>query len=851
MNIRSRLLSGVAFLCIATAASAQDATQRSDPEEQQAQPEPDRSDPEAVFDDEGGDEQTVVVTGTRARGSAIGDIPPEETLTSRDVLATGATDINELLEALSPQIGSARGRGGERPVMLLNGKRVSGFRELRDIPTEAISRVEILPEEVGLKYGYSADQKVVNIVLRPRFRSTTAMLRGQAATEGGHVGGVADVTRLMIGEKGRTSVNIRAEGNGMLTEDERDVLADPEGDDSEQAQAARSLVGSRRELRGTVTVNRELGQVGATGNVELQHNEGRSLIGLGETLVEPLARNTSTDSAHAGAAFEGNVSSWRWSVTGNADADRRVTQTDRDAGLRDRAKTTTLSGDVDATAHGNLFRLPAGDASTTVKLGASTLHLDSDRSRNGVESSGSLGRTMGTAAVNIDLPISSRRSDFKPVGNLSLNGNAKLEQLSDFGTLTSIGAGANWSPFTKLNLIGSWTREEGAPSVHQLGDPILETPDTRIFDFTTGQTVLVTAITGGNPELAADRRNVFKLGANWKPFEQPNLTLRGEYVHSTLDRPVSNFPGPTPTLEAAFPDRFVRDSGGNLVSVDLRPVNYESARRETLRLGFNFSKSLRSAAPSQAAIDSFRARRAAANPRGAADGAPAGEAGAGASQAQRPGEPGSARGEGAEAGAEAQGGRGGPGGGGGRFGRFGGRNGGRLFFSLTDTITLVDEVTIRDGLKLDYLRGDAAGQAGGRPRHQVEARAGYFNNGLGARLSGNWRSATQVTSATGDELHFSPLATFDLRLWANLGQKYDLVAKHPWLRGTSVRFEVDNVFDSKPKVRNALGTVPLGYQPDLLDPLGRTVSITFRKLFLPPRSFFRRTESGGGGGGDD
>src|SRR3546814_3854093 len=112
----------------------------------------------------------------------------------------------------------------------------------------------------------------------------------------------------------------------------------------------------------------------------------------------------------------------------------------------------------------------------------------------------------------------------------------------------------------------------------------------------------------------------------------------------------------------------------------------------------------------------------------------------------------------------------------------------------------------------------------------------------------NWRSGTEVTTATGDNLHFSPLATFDLRLFANLGQRFDLVAKHPWLRGTSVQFRVDNIFDSKPKVRDAFGAVPLGYQPDLVDPLGRTIGITIRKLFLPPPSSFRRSEDGGGPG---
>lgn len=259
------------------------------------------------------------------------------------------------------------------------------------------------------------------------------------------------------------------------------------------------------------------------------------------------------------------------------------------------------------------------------------------------------------------------------------------------------------------------------------------------------------------------------------------------------------------------------------MGVDLRPVNFDRSRRETLRLGFDFSKPLRSARPSQAAIESFRARR------GASGASP---------QVQAP-PPREGRG-GAQAG---------PGGGFRGFGRFGGgRNGGRLTFSLTDTITFVDEVTIRPGLaKLDYLDGDALGQRGGRPRHEVEARGGYFNNGLGARLAVNWQTGTRVTTATGNDLRFSPVSTVDLRLWGNFGQRFDLVAKHPWLRGTSVRLEVNNLFDSKPRVRNAIGEVPFGHQPDLLDPLGRTIGISIRKLFLPPRSFFRR--DGGGGGG--
>ena len=70
-------------------------------------------------------------------------------------------------------------------------------------------------------------------------------------------------------------------------------------------------------------------------------------------------------------------------------------------------------------------------------------------------------------------PVSSRRNrDFSALGNLTLNANAEVDQISDFGTLTTVGAGANWSPVERFNLLASWTREEGAPSVAQLDDSV-------------------------------------------------------------------------------------------------------------------------------------------------------------------------------------------------------------------------------------------------------------------------------------------------------------------------------------------------------------------------------------------
>ncbi len=68
------------------------------------------------------------------------------------------------------------------------------------------------------------------------------------------------MTRLQINRNGRTTYNLHAEGNGMLTENERDILVDglPDGATADQALAARSLIGAKRDLRGAVTVNRKI-----------------------------------------------------------------------------------------------------------------------------------------------------------------------------------------------------------------------------------------------------------------------------------------------------------------------------------------------------------------------------------------------------------------------------------------------------------------------------------------------------------------------------------------------------------------------------------------------------------------
>jgi hypothetical protein len=910
-------------LCLGTPVAAQSRTG-----DEQLQDEADYEDP-----------NSILVTGQsqRQRGAAVGDIPPIQQYNSGDIRALGVNSVAELLEELAPQTRSGQGRGGEQPVTLLNGRRISGLREIRDIPAEAIERVDILPEEVALKYGYSADQRVVNIVLRRRFHAITGELEGGMATRGGGESGQAELNFLRIRRDQRVNLNIEYQGAAAITEAERNLISRgggrafdtagnitgiPTGAEIDPALSA--LAGAPVTIAGVPasaasgtpaladfldTANRAnstdvgryrtiqprsrtldvngvyarniLGNVAATLNATLNATDSDSLRGLpgaslrlpagnpyspfGEdtTLLRylgtsPLTQGTNGVTGHLGFTLDKDLAKWRLSLTGNYDHSLTKTRTVRgydvgdlqaalDAGdlsvnpfgtipatlldqrLVDRARAKSDSGDVQLVANGPIAELPAGPLGASFKAGFSALGLDATSTRSGVATSSDLSRTDLNGRASFDLPLTSRKNDIlAAIGDLSLNVNAAVDRYSDFGTLGSYGYGANWKPRDGIGLIVSMTQDRNPPSVQQLGNPAVLTPDVRTFDYVRGVTVDIPQLGGGNPDLAADRRRVLKIGLTLKPFKE-DVTLTANYVNSRIRNAIATFPEATAAIEAAFPDRFTRDADGNLLRIDARPINFARQDSSELRWGFTFTRRLKT---SERVIEAMRnsafARRM-AEQRAAATAA---------REAAGQGAPTQGGGDGARGGGRGPGGAGGPGGPGGPGGfrgPGGGGQGGRLQLSVFHTWHIKDEVLIRRGLPvLDLLNGDVIGSGGGTSRHELEAQLTYANNGLGARITGTWQSGTTVDGGAGSptgDLRFSPVAKANARLFVNLSQIPALVDSG-WARGARISLKIDNIFDTRPRVRDATGATPLRYQAGYLDPLGRVIRIEFRKLIF-------------------
>ncbi|WP_228243154.1 TonB-dependent siderophore receptor [Porphyrobacter sp. GA68] len=776
----------------------------------------------------------IVVTGTRLRGEVITSQPPIAEYDERDVQALGAGSLAEVLEALAPQVSSGRGRGGGRPVILVNGRRISDFRELSSYPPEAVQKVSILPEEVALQYGFPADQRVVNFILKENFASREIEWEFEQPDRGGYRQTELELTYLRINGPDRLNVNVELAERTGLTNDERGVVLDaPVLPGDPDPARFRSLVAPTSSAEATVNWSRGLGVEGAGGAIALSgsynRTDGRDLDGLATVLlVGPaprqdsafralpylLATETSTDTYSLGATLDKPLGEWRLNGTLNAiltEAETLVRNAPDFSGLQaaalsgavpirgilpdlppvapDLAQSRTITVENVVTLSGRPFELPAGRVSATLDAGYRWNRIASEDTRTNGAVELTRGRT--SAGANLGLPIAERGGFLGAVGQVDLTVGGGVDHLSDFGTLWNANLGINWRPTERLSLQATYTPREAAPSLTQLGGPVIVRPSVPVFDFVTGQTALIALTTGGNPDLVAERQRDLKLALNWELPELSenirNSSVDVEYFRNRSRDVSAAFPFLTPEIEAAFPGRVVRDPDGLLLAIDQRPVTFARQDASRIRFALNLGGSFRS--------DEEQSARGGPG----AGGPGAGRAGAGGPAAMI--------------------GRGPP-------------SGGRWRLTLDYTRELESTVLISaQGPELDLLNGDAL-VPGGVPENRFGARFFGFYNGIGGRLAFNWFSPTDVrgTGAPGSaDLRFGGLAKLDLRVFTDLGRLFPETAA---LSGTRLSFLVDNVFDERQRVVDGDGVTPPRFQPFLLDPTGRYVGVEIRKLFL-------------------
>lgn len=194
------------------------------------------------------DAQPIELKGVQVTGSLIRRVDaegsnPVTTVNRKAIEASGVTTLGQLLQQLPSLTGSTvnpqlvgiaadggsesvlslRGLGGDRTLVLVDGKRILD-NDVNLIPVNLIDRVEVLNEGAGTVYGSDAVAGVVNFITRKRFTGTELTATTGVATD--HGDGQKNSVTLTTGlssEKAHGVFGLSYDKSGPIEAKDRDL----------------------------------------------------------------------------------------------------------------------------------------------------------------------------------------------------------------------------------------------------------------------------------------------------------------------------------------------------------------------------------------------------------------------------------------------------------------------------------------------------------------------------------------------------------------------------------------------------------------------------------------------------
>ncbi len=186
-----------------------------------------------AFAEEGAEKvERIEVTGSRIKRTDIEGANPVTVIDRAALLATGETNVGDLLQNQTFSAGiatnnavnnggsgevnfSLRGLGSERTLVLLNGRRVvpsgalvSAAVDLQTIPTAMVERVEVLKDGASAIYGSDAIAGVVNIITRKDFEGVEVSAYAGDSQHGGGEKKKIDLTLGTTSDRGNATISI-------------------------------------------------------------------------------------------------------------------------------------------------------------------------------------------------------------------------------------------------------------------------------------------------------------------------------------------------------------------------------------------------------------------------------------------------------------------------------------------------------------------------------------------------------------------------------------------------------------------------------------------------------------------
>ncbi len=804
----------------------------------------------------------LIVIGDRR--SIVTDVDPLATFDLRAIAATGATTVTELLRAIR---GVTQSADGSDPIFLLNGQRTSGYQDIGTLPPEAIEKVEVMPEPVALRFGYPPSRRVVNFITKRRFRQTEVRGAGAIATRGAGSTGKANLGLTRLHDNTRLTVALEYRHTDPIFQSDRAIALDPaipfdalgnvtgtnggEIDPALSAAAGRIVaiaavpdgagrspsiadfvaganrprvfdIGPYRTLApGKDAIKAETvmaGRIGRTiaGSISLsaERSQERHVAGLAPVTLTIPATNAyspfagpvlldrylieadalrvrqTTTTLHAGATMRGAVAGWRWDMTAALDQQRIDGRSDR--GIDPTAANVAIANGAD----------PFAPLDTSLLSGRL---VDIARLRT---------RTGGAKLVATNSPVR------LPAGEMTVTATAEAERAA------AVSSTRGPNPFA-LRL--GRTRVEGGMAI----DLPLASRREDVLPFLGELSIngSATARHVGGFGALSDAT----YGTSWGPAT--GIQLLGSVRHSATAPAVAQ--QSTPELRLANVPVF--DSiqgrtelvtmlvGGNrdLVaerrSVRSLTLNVKPFGARELRLAATYDATTirnqtatvyaltpqteaalpglttrdpdgRLIAVSYRPINIFRERQRSLNLTISA----AGMVGSAPPPAKpdQPGKPDTRA---------------------------------SFYAGVGPIIKLRDRLELRRGSpELDLLHGDTI-IGNGIPQFSGYAYGGINRQGAGLTFDLWYGGSSRVRSSNpASDLRSSPILKVNLGGTIGLQQ---ILKTQDWAQKLQLKIDVNNVTDARQRIRDANGDVPIRLQRDFLDPVGRMVTLTLRKLF--------------------
>lgn len=804
-------------------------------------------------------ENEIVVTANQYYGQA--SVATETEFNEDEIASQGVDSIQGLLDRLTPFIDPA----GNEPVLLINGRPAEGDRAILSYPPEALNRIAVLKPDAAAQYGYPADRRVVNLVLKKHFSSMNLDAGGWTATRGGQYGGELSAGRVAINGPTRWNAVARITRDSALRKSARNIPAAPGtfdgtgyvaglgggeidptlsllagqtattaaipagaawqpptlADFAETANRAHAvdpnafetLLPSRRTLVFSAGISRPLGAFSASLNLNASSTDSNALRGLpmasvmlpGDSPWSPFTSDVLLTRPLAGPRALRNDNSAQ-TLGASLTLTGRLSgwQVSLSGSYARNWTDSLLERGIDADRAQGL--LDAGDRSFNPYGPWNSQLLLANRNRSQGES---ISARLNVIRTVIELPA----------GPLTVNmvfnfGHNTLEGTSSgtpAGALVTTRQSDQFDGQASLNLPIS-RRAKGA--IGPLGD------------------LTIDLLAGGRAISGGSLQKRYGGGFTWAPttFIQLRGTLENVEAAPTPDQ----LDGPIVTTINRIFD-FTRQEavdaawilGGNpalrrgrrqsrALTAMVRPLS-----DQTLTLNFGYGKQI--ARGGVAAFPELTPAIEAAFPERVTRDA----AGRLISVDARPIN--LAREDSAELTS-------------GVALRLPRQRGGRpspapvatidptlWTLSLNYRRRLKSTLLTRAGLPvIDELGGDS-----GQPRETLSLQLGAGKRGIGASLNGNWSGGARLRNAAsaGGDYRFSAWATFNFSAFIEPEHALGGAVKHPWLKNLKLSLDVRNLFDSYRRVRLHDGSIPLGYSHDEIDPLGRTARFTIRKRF--------------------